>query len=129
MNENYIATESGKIRISEDVISVISAIAAKEIEGLASMGGTVLENIGEIISKKSYGKGVKVEYTESGLAIELHITIKFGVKIREVSAAIQEHVKNAVETMTGLGVAKVDVYVDGVDVEKASELKNSKADK
>lgn len=118
MSDNYITTESGKIRISEEVISVISAIAAKEVEGLSSMGGTILENIGEIIAKKSHGKGVKVEYTEEGLVIDVHITVKFGVKIREVSASIQEHVKNAVETMTGLDVVTVNVYVDAVDIEK-----------
>lgn len=116
---DYITTEGGKIRISEEVISVISAIAAKEVEGLASMGGTILDNIGEIIAKKSYGKGVKVEFNEEGLVIDVHITVKFGVKIREVSAAIQEHVKSAVETMAGLNVVTVNVYVDAVEIEKA----------
>ncbi len=116
---DYITTEGGKIRISEEVISVISAIAAKEVEGLASMGGTILENIGEIIAKKSHGKGVRVEFNEEGLTIDVHITVKFGVKIREVSLAIQEHVKNAVETMAGLSVLTVNVFVDAVELEKA----------
>ena len=120
MSENYITTENGNIRISEEVISVISAIAAKEVEGLASMGGTLLENIGDIISKKVPGKGVKVEFSENGAVIDVHITVKFGVKIREVSATIQEHVKSAVETMSGLNVDVVNVFVDGVDVDKAN---------
>ena len=119
---DYITTEGGKIRISEEVISVISAIAAKEVEGLASMGGTILENIGEIIAKKSHGKGVKVEFNEEGLTIDVHITVKFGVKIREVSLAIQEHVKNAVETMAGLNVLTVNVFVDAVELEKAKSV-------
>lgn len=116
---DYITTEGGKIRISEEVISVISAIAAKEVDGLASMGGTILENIGEIIAKKSHGKGVRVEYNEEGLIIDVHITVKFGVKIREVSYAIQEHVKAAVESMAGLNVLTVNVFVDAVELEKA----------
>lgn len=118
MNENYIATENGNIRISEEVISVISAIAAKEIEGLSSMGGTLLENIGDFITKKIPGKGVKVEFGEKGAVIDIHISVNFGVNIREVSLSIQEHVKAAVESMSGLGVDTVNVFVDGVDIEK-----------
>lgn len=118
MNENYISTEGGKISISEDVISVISAIAAKEVEGLSSMGGTILGGLGDMLAKKSQGKGVKVEFGENGIVIDVHITVKFGVKIREVSSSIQEHIKNAVETMAGLNVDTVNVYVDGVDLEK-----------
>ncbi len=119
MNENFITTDGGRISISEDVISVISAIAAKEVEGLASMGGNLLGNLGDIIAKKNQGKGVKVEFGENGLVIDVHITVKFGVKIREVSASIQEHIKSAVETMSGLNVATVNVFVDGVELEKA----------
>ena len=118
MNENYITTENGNIRISEEVVSVISAIAAKEVEGLSSMGGTLLENISDMFAKKTPGKGVRVEFGEQGASIDVHITVKFGVKIREVSQAIQEQVKNAVETMSGLTVAVVNVYVDGVELEK-----------
>ena len=123
MNENFITTDGGKISISEDVISVISAIAAKEVEGLASMGGNLLGNIGDILAKKNQGKGVKVEFGENGLVIDVHITVKFGVKIREVSASIQEHVKNAVETMAGLDIDVINVYIDGVDVEKTEKAK------
>lgn len=119
MNENFISTEGGNISISEEVISVISAIAAKEVEGLASMGGTLLGGLGDILAKKNQGKGVKVEFTEAGLVIDVHITVMFGVKIREVSISIQEHIKNAVETMAGLNVNVVNVFVDGVELEKA----------
>lgn len=118
MNENFITTDGGKISISEDVISVISAIAAKEVEGLASMGGNLLGNLGDILAKKNQGKGVKVEFGDNGLVIDVHITVKFGVKIREVSASIQEHIKSAVETMAGLDIDTVNIFVDGVELEK-----------
>ncbi len=119
MNENFITTDGGKISISEDVISVISAIAAKEVEGLAAMGGNLLGGLSDILAKKNQGKGVKVEFGDNGLVIDVHITVKFGVKIREVSLAIQEQIKNAVETMAGLNVDTVNVFVDGVELEKA----------
>ncbi len=124
MNENFISTEGGKISISEDVVSVISAIAAKEVEGLASMGGTILGGLSDILAKKNQGKGVKVEFGENGMVIDVHITVKFGVKIREVSSSIQEHIKSAVETMTGLTVDTVNVYVDGVELEKSKTENN-----
>ena len=83
------------------------------------MGGTILGGLGDILAKKNQGKGVKVEFSENGIVIDVHITVKFGVKIREVSLAIQEQIKNAVETMSGLNVATVNVFVDGVELEKA----------
>ncbi len=121
MNDNLIVTQSGNIRISEDVVAVISAIAAKEVEGLAAMGGSLLGGIGDLITKKAHGKGVKVEFGETGTVIDVHITVKFGAKIREVSAAIQEQVKNSVETMAGLNVETVNVFVDGIELEKAAK--------
>ncbi len=122
MGENYISTAGGNIRISEEVISIISAIAAKEVDGLASMGGSLLSGLGDLISKKNQGKGVKVEFIDDGIVIELHITVKFGAKIREVSALIQEQVKNAVETMVSLNVKAVNVFVDGIELEKAKTV-------
>lgn len=119
MNENFISTEGGNISISEEVISVISAIAAKEVDGIASMGGTLLGGLSDILAKKNQGKGVKVEFGENGIVIDVHITVKFGVKIREVSSSIQEQIKNTVESMAGLNVDTVNIYVDGVELEKA----------
>ncbi len=119
MSDNYVSNESGNIRISEDVISMISSISAQEIEGI-SMLGISGGGLSDILTKKNAAKGVRVEIVEGEAVIDVHVTVKFGTKIRELSYAIQEHVKNAVETMAGLNVRSVNVYVDAIEIEKVS---------
>ncbi len=117
MSDNYVSNESGNIKISEEVISIISSISAQEVEGIASLGAPG-GGLSEILSKKSPSKGVRVEIVDGEAVIDVHITIKFGTKIRELSLSIQEHVKNAVETMAGLTVRSVNVYVDAIEIVK-----------
>ncbi len=117
MSDNYVSNESGNIKISEEVISIISSISAQEVEGIASLGMPG-GGLSEILSKKSPSKGVRVEIVDGEAVIDVHITIKFGTKIRELSLSIQEHVKNAVETMAGLTVRSVNVYVDAIEIVK-----------
>lgn len=119
VNDNYFSNENGTIKISEEVISIIASLAAQEVEGIASLG-TSGGALSEILSKKSQGKGVKAEITGGEAVIDIHITVKYGSKIRELSYSIQDHVKNAVETMAGLEVKSVNVYVDAVEIPKNS---------
>ena len=122
MTDNFIATENGNIKISEEVILRISAISAREVEGvtgLGSGGGSWCDFLG----KKSNDKGIKVEMTEEATKIEVHVTVKFGIKINEIAYNLQKAVKNAVEAYAGLENITVDVYVDGIEPEKAAEEK------
>ena len=95
MAENMVVTENGNIKISPEVIMRISAIAAREIEGVAGLGPAIA--IGDLLGKKAPSKGVKVEVTEESTVIDVHVTVKFGIKINEIAPEIQKVVKNAVE--------------------------------
>lgn len=122
MTEEFIATENGNIKISPEVIVRLSAISAREVEGVAGLGTAT--GWGEIIGKKAGAKGIKVEMTDDGTIIDVHVTVKFGVKINEVAFKLQETVKNAVESYAGLENITVNVYVDGIETatgEKAEE--------
>lgn len=113
MTEEFIATENGNIKISPEVIVRLSAISAREVEGVAGLGTAT--GWGEIIGKKAGAKGIKVEMTDDGTIIDVHVTVKFGVKINEVAFKLQETVKNAVESYAGLENITVNVYVDGIE--------------
>ena len=63
-------------------------------------------------------KGVKVEVTPESVAIDLALEMKYGYSIPKVSEQVQERVKNAIESMTGLTVERVDVRIVGVAVDK-----------
>lgn len=122
MTEEFIATENGNIKISEEVIIRISAISAREVEGVCGLGtGSAW---GDFLGKKVPAKGIKVEITESGTIIDVHVTVKFGIKINDVAQKLQMAVKNAVETYAGLENITVNVYVDGIEPE-AKEVKET----
>lgn len=121
MTDNFIATENGNIKISQEVIVRISAISAREVEGVTGLGGS--SGWSDFLGKKTPEKGIKVEMTDDATSIEVHVTVKFGVKINEVAYKLQQAVKNAVESYAGLDNITVDVYVDGIEPEKPLEDK------
>lgn len=120
MSENEILEqrEYGSIRIADEVVAIVAGLAATEVEGVAGMSGGIAGGIAEILGKKNLTKGVKVEVGEKEAAIDLFIIVEYGVKIPDVCWEIQEKVKRAVESMTGLNVVEVNVHVQGVNIEK-----------
>ena len=114
-NENIKLHEGlGSARIADEVVSIIAGIAATEVDGIAGMSGGLVGGIAEILGKKNLAKGVKVEVGEAEAAVDLCISVEFGVRIPDVALNVQEKVKNAIESMTGLCVVEVNVHVQGV---------------
>lgn len=105
----------GKIIFAEDVVATIAALAAADVDGVAAMTGGVMDGFSEMLGgKKSVTKGVKVEVGAEEAAADLSINVKYGYRIREVCENIQKAVKTAVETMTGLKVVEVNIFVQAV---------------
>ena len=107
-------TGLGMIRVADEVVSIIAGLATTEVEGVAGMSGGIAGGIAEILGRKNFSKGVKVEVGEKEAAVDLYIIVKYGIRIPEVALAAQENVKRAIETMTGLSVIEVNVHVQGV---------------
>lgn len=110
--------EYGQIKIADEVVGIIAGLAATEVDGVAGMSGGIAGGITEMLGRKNLSKGVKVEVGEKEAAIDLYIIVEYGAKIPEVAWNIQENVKNAVESMTGLNVIEVNINVQGVNIEK-----------
>jgi uncharacterized alkaline shock family protein YloU len=107
-------TSLGTIRIANEVVAVIAGLAATEIDGVAGMSGGIAGGIAEMLGRRNLSRGVKVEVGEREAAIDLFIIVDFGVRIPEVALRVQENVKQAIESMTGLAVIEVNVHVLGV---------------
>ena len=108
-------TEIGNIKISVDVVATIAGIAASQTKGVAGMYSSFAGGIAEMLgAKKNPSKGVKVDMSENSVKIDLYIVVEYGVRVPELAWEIQEGVKNSVETMTGLGVDKVNIHIEGV---------------
>lgn len=116
--------ERGTVRIADDVVAVIAAIAAEGTEGVASMSGGIVQGLARRVSGKNVHKGVKVQVGEVEAKIHLQVILEYGVKMDQVCRELQERVKEAVETMTGLKILEVNVKVEGVELKsqfRASE--------
>ncbi len=117
----------GTIRIADEVVSIIAGLAATEVEGIAGMSGGIAGGIAEMLGRRNFAKGVKVEVGEKEAAVDLYIIVKYGVRIPDVALAAQENVKQAIETMTGLSVVEVNIHVQGVgfpdDENKPEEIR------
>ncbi len=111
----------GMVRIADDVVAVISGLAAIKTPGVASMSGGITEGWAKRVSGKNVTRGVSVEVGQVEAAIDLRIIVDYGVKIQDVSRELQANVKEAVETMTGLNVVEVNVKVEGVDFKEEKQ--------
>jgi len=104
----------GSVKISPDVISAIAYVATTEIEGVAGMAQNITGGIAELLGKKNVARGIKVEVTDGAAFIEAYIVVQYGAVIPEVTAKLQERIKQNVETMTGMTVEQVNIHVQGV---------------
>jgi uncharacterized alkaline shock family protein YloU len=104
----------GSIRIADEVVGVIAGLAATEIAGIAGMSAGLVGGIAEMLGKKNLSKGVKVEVGEREAAVDLYVIVEYGVRIPDVALRVQENVKRAIESMTGLEVVEVNIHIQGV---------------
>lgn len=101
--------ENGKTKIASDVILIIADLAISET------------NASDMIARKAKGKSLNVAYDGDDLVISVDLSVKYGVKIPQVSEEIQKKVKTSVENMTGLKVKEVNVNVIGMNIEKTAK--------
>ncbi len=117
-NQEIVAENDESIKISNDVVASIAGVAVSEVSGVYGMAG----GITEIFGKKGLTKGIKVEVGEKETKIDVNIIVEYGARIPDVAFEIQNRVKKAVETMTGLKVASVNIHIQGINIpEKRSE--------
>ena len=98
-----IKSERGDIvRIADEVLALIAATAALEAEGVQTLAGP---------KRKSRSRGVSVAVKDDKVRLRVVLTVKTGKKLHEVAREVQKRVTSAIETMTGLSVAGVNVLV------------------
>lgn len=116
------STTSGEVKIADDVVASIAAIAAGEIEGVSAM----TENIGDRLKysvgiRSGAGSGVRVDVAGNMVRVDIALVIRYGHNVMETSRMVQDKVKNSIETMTGLNVTDVNIRITGVNSEAKSD--------
>ena len=107
----------GEVKIADEVVAIIAGLAATEVEGVSSMAGNITNELVSKLGMKNLSKGVRVEVLSGIVNVDVALNIAYGYSIPEVSAKVQERVKSAIENMTGLEVADVNIKVAGVEME------------
>lgn len=125
MSDNYLIDDvnNGNVKISEEVIATIAVVAIEEVEGVVEMQSTLKTSVTDMLGVKNLSKGVKVSIGEREAVIDVFITVEYGKNIIDIGKNVQEKVKEAVETMTGLDVVEVNVHVGGVAMENKEKVK------
>lgn len=109
----------GEVQIADEVVAIIAGLAATEVEGVSSMAGNITNELVSKLGMKNLSKGIKVTVAEGVVSVDVALNIAFGYAIPDVSAKVQEKVKNAIENMTGLEVASVNIRIAAVDMGKS----------
>ena len=104
----------GEVQIADDVVAMIAGLAALEVDGVASMAGNATNELLSMGGVKGGAKGARVEVVDRVVSVDMVLHLKYGYNIPTVSGKIQEKVKSAIETMTGLAVAEVNIRIAGV---------------
>ena len=109
MPENYITCqdEKGSINISEDVVAAMVRAAITEVDGVAGIATSAGTERAELL-------GIKVQIVDGTMTVDTIITVRYGCSVVAVARAVQESVTSAVESMTGLEIAAVNVNVGGI---------------
>ena len=124
MEENLKSeVDMGIVKISDEVVAVIAGLACSEVKGIVGLSSGIVGGITQILSgKKNLSKGVKVNVGENDATIDIFIVVEYGVKIPEVAGEVQSSVKKAVESMTGLSVSAINIFVQNVYLPKVEEM-------
>jgi uncharacterized alkaline shock family protein YloU len=108
----------GEVQIADEVVATIAALAATEVEGVASMSGNTTRELVSKLGMKGYSKGVKIDVSADSVAVDLSLALNYGYSIPQTSRLVQEKVKSAIENMTGLSVSEVNVRISDVNIDK-----------
>jgi len=115
-NKGYIVNtiEKGSINISEDVLAVIAAMAATDVEGVHGQFAIQTKDTINILGRKGPPKGVKLSIEADEITVDINIIAEFGYSVSEVGAQVQKSVISAIEGAAGLAVAAVNVNICGI---------------
>ena len=108
----------GSVKIADDVVAMIAALAAMEVEGVADMSGNVTNEFLSRVGMKNTARGARVEVLQRKVKVDLAITMEYGFNIPATCQRVQAQVKSTVENMTGLEVTDVNIRIAGINVAK-----------
>lgn len=121
-NVELDATANGTVSFATDVVATIAGLATTEVEGVAAMINNGNMGLVDMLRKnqgnRPLTRGVKVDINGNQVTVHINVTVDYGSPVPKVAREIQDNVKKAIETMTGLEVPEINIYVQGISFEK-----------
>ena len=119
-NKAYIMTsdDKGSINISEDVVAVIAAVAAAEVEGVYGPFLSHNKDIPNVMGRKGLAKGVKLQIDGDDVSIDINIVAEVGYSVSEIGTKVQKAIMAAVQDAAGAKVSSVNVNICGIALKK-----------
>ena len=111
----------GAVQIADDVVAMIASLAAAEVEGVSALVGNITNELMSRVGMKKLTKGVKVEVVDGVVSVDIAIVIEYGHNIPQTSRNVQNKVKAAIENMTGLEVADINIRIAGVNMQEENK--------
>lgn len=109
--------ELGRVQLAPEVLEVIIGIATTEVRGVANTTGSFATGVAEKLGRVQHGKGVKTNWSEGGLIVDVYCVVRYGFSVREVALEIQQQVRNAIYNMTALETKEVNIHITGIEME------------
>ncbi|GKV68116.1 hypothetical protein NCCP2716_06140 [Sporosarcina sp. NCCP-2716] len=104
----------GKIELAPEVLEVIIGIATSEVEGIAMTSGNFAAGVAEKFGKVMHGKGVKADWADNRLLIDVYCVAEEGERIPHLITDVQRNIREAVFHMTSIEAGEVNVHVTGI---------------
>lgn len=120
IQKNYTVSNidgMGQVQISNEVVTIIAGLAATEVKGVASMVGNITNELVSRLGIKNLSKGVKISIENNTVNVDLALNLDYGYSIPKTCGQVQEKVKTAIESMTGLEVENVNIKIANVTME------------
>ena len=111
--------EVGSVKIADDVVARIAALAALEVEGVSAMAGDYTSDVLEMVGVKNLSKGSKVLVGAGVVKVDLVLMMAYGYNIPATCQQVQTRVKASIENMTGLEVTDVNIRIAGITMPEA----------
>ncbi len=113
--QSKLKNEYGTVSIENEVIARMAGMAAMECYGVVGMAAkNARDGFFQLLKVESLAKGVRLENTEEGLIIGLHIIVQYGTNINAITETLISNVRYGVEENVGIKVREVNIFVEGV---------------
>lgn len=106
----------GAVQIADDVVAMIASLAATEVDGVHAMAGNITNELMSKVGLKKLTRGVRVTVLAGNVTVDLAVTMEYGYNIPGTCQKVQAKVKSAIENMTGLNCADVNIRIAGIRV-------------